>query len=86
MRRLHITGPVSTAAMKANPQAMDEYNRMRLELPLIVDEVQEPNNNVLVTVLLNIQSFSRHVLDLKCDQRLKKSYILCLTETQVLTT
>ena len=86
MRRLHITGPVSTAAMKANPQAMDEYNRMRLELPLMVDEVQKPNNNVLVIVLLKIQSFSKHVLDLKYDQRLKKSYILCLTETQVLTT
>ena len=72
--------------MKANPQAMDEYNRMRLELPLMVDEVQKPNNNVLVIVLLKIQSFSKHVLDLKYDQRLKKSYILCLTETQVLTT
>ena len=72
--------------MKANPQAVDEYNRMRLELPLMVDEVQKPNNNVLVIVLLKIQSFSKHVLDLKYDQRLKKSYILCLTETQVLTT
>ena len=34
--------------MKANPQVMDEYNRVRLHLPLMVDKVQKPNNNVLV--------------------------------------
>ena len=71
---------------KANPQAMEEYSRMLLESPLMVDEVEEPNSNVLVIVLLNIQSLSKHVLDLKCDQRLTKSDIFCLTETQVLTT
>ena len=52
----------------------------------MVDEVQEPNSNVLVIVLLNIQSFKKHVLDLKCDQRLKKSDIISLKETQVLIT
>ena len=83
---LYITGSVSAASMKANPQAMEAYNRMRLESALIVDEVKEPNSNVLVIVLLNIRSLSKHVLDLKCDQRLKKSDILCLTEAQVLTT
>ena len=83
---LYITGSVSAAVIKANPQAMEEYNRMRLERALMVDEVKEPNSNVLVIVLLNIRSLSKHVLDLKCDQRLKKSDILCLTETQVLTT
>ena len=83
---LYITGSVSAASMKANPQAMEAYNRMRLESALIVDEVKEPNSNVLVIVLLNILSFSKYVLDLKCGQRLKKSDILCLTEAKVLTT
>ena len=83
---LYITGSVSAAAMKANPQAMEEYNRMRLESALMVDEVKESNSNVLVIVLLNIRSFSNHVLDLNCDQRLKKSDIFYLTEIQVLTT
>ena len=83
---LYIIGSVSAAARKANPQVMEEYNRMHLESALMVDEVKEPNSNVLVIVLLNIRSLSKHVLDLKCDQRLKKSGILCLTETQVLTT
>ena len=83
---LYITRSVSASAMKANPQAMEEYNRKRLESTLMVDEVKEPNSNVSVIVLLNIRSLSKHVLDLKCDQRLKKSDILCLTETQVLTT
>ena len=67
--------------MKANPQAMEEYYQMRLESTLMVDDGKEPNSNVLVIVLLNLRSFSQHVLDLKCDQRLKKSDILCLTET-----
>ena len=64
--------------MKANPQPMEEYNRMRLESALMVDEVKEPNSNVLVIVLLNIRSFNKHVLDSECDQRLKKSDIFCL--------
>ena len=40
--------------MKANPQVMEEYNRIRLESALMVGEVKEPNSNVLVIVLLNI--------------------------------
>ena len=86
LENLYITGSVSTAAMKANPQAMEEYNQMRVEKALMADEGNEPNSNVLFIVLLNIWSLSKHVLDLKCDQRLKKSDIFCLTEKQVLTT
>ena len=56
---------------------------MRLQSALMVDEVKEPNSNVLVTVLFIIRLFSKHVLDLKCDQRLKTSDVLSLTETQV---
>ena len=76
---LYITGSVSAAAMKTNPQAMEEYNRMCLESELMLDEGKEPNSNVLVLVLLNIRSLRKLVLDLKCDQRLNKSDILCLT-------
>ena len=36
---LYITGSVSVAAMKVNPQAMEKYNRMRLESALMVNEV-----------------------------------------------
>ena len=36
---LYITGSVSAAAMKVNPQAMEKYNRMRLESALMVNEV-----------------------------------------------
>ena len=77
---LYITGSVSAAAMKANLQAMEEYNRIRLESALMVDEVKESKGYVLFIVLLNIQSLSKHVLDLKRDQSLEKSDILCLTE------
>ena len=59
---------------------------MHLEKALMADEGNEPNSNVLFIVLLNIWSLSKHVLDLKCDQRLMKSDIFCLTEKQVLTT
>ena len=51
---LYITGSISEAAMKANPQVMEEYSRIRLESALMVGEVKEPNSNVLVIVLLNI--------------------------------
>ena len=36
---LHITGSVSAAFMKANPQAKEEYNRMRSGSVFMVDEV-----------------------------------------------
>ena len=51
---LCITGSVIAAAMKANPQAMEEYKQIRLERELMVDEVKEANNNLLVMVFLNI--------------------------------
>ena len=51
---LYNTGSISEAAMKANPQVMEEYSRIRLESALMVGEVKEPNSNVLVIVLLNI--------------------------------
>ena len=54
LENLYITGSVSTAAMKANPQAMEEYNQMRVEKALMADEGNEPNSNVLFIVLLNI--------------------------------
>ena len=77
----YITWSSSAAIIKANTKATKENNRMRLESALVV----EPNSNELVVVLLNIRTFSKHVLDLKCDQTLKKSDRICLTETQVLT-
>ena len=43
---LYITGSVSAATMKANLQAMEENNRMRLESALMVDEVKESNGYV----------------------------------------
>ena len=55
---LHITGSISAAAMKTNPHTIEEYKRMRLESALMVDEVKEPDSNVLVIVLLNIRSLS----------------------------
>ena len=36
---LYITGSVSAAAMKVNPQVMEKYSQMRLESALMVDEV-----------------------------------------------
>ena len=36
---LHITGSVSAAFMKANPQAKKEYNRMHSGSVFMVDEV-----------------------------------------------
>ena len=65
---------------------MEEYNWMRSESLLMVDEGKEPNSNMLFIVLLNTGSLSKHFLDWKYDQFLKKSDVFCLIETQVLTT
>ena len=49
---LHITGSVSTAAMKKYPQPLKEYKQIRLECALVVDEVKERISNVLAGVQL----------------------------------
>ena len=36
-----------------------------------------------MTTLLNISSLNKHTVDLGCDERLKRSDIICLTETQL---
>ena len=41
------------------------------------------SNNTLKVVLPNVQSLSKHALDIKYDQRLSINDVICLTETQI---
>ena len=80
---LFILGTFDKKAIRASPKALEEYNRMRHESILIVENVDNIESDSLTIALLNIRSFNKHVLDLQCDKRLIESDIICLTETQL---
>ena len=53
---------------------------MRLESYLSIEHVDDPQNQSLTLTLINIRSISKHLI----DERLRKSDLICLTETQIM--
>ena len=80
---LFILGTFNVNAIRANPKAIEEYNRMRSESMLTIDNTVDVDDNTLTVTLLNTRSFRKHAVDLGCDERLTKSDIICLTETRL---
>ena len=81
---LYILGPFTEDAIRANPLALVEYSRMRTESILSVKIVEDTHQESLIVTLLNVRSLNKHVTDLVLDERLTKSDIICLTETQLI--
>ena len=79
---MYIIGSLSVEAIRTDPCALEEYNRMRSESSLPVSKTEHLQNNSLTISLLNIISLSNHLVDLINDKRLLENYIICLTETQ----
>ena len=81
---LTLTGTFTATAIKADPRAIQEYERQRLESPLLSQTFPFVSCNSLTINLLNVRSLHKHSTDIACDQRLLQSDLLCFTETQVL--
>ena len=53
---LYIVGVFSEKVIRADPRALQEYERMRLESYLSNEHVDDPQNQSLTVTLLNIRS------------------------------
>lgn len=56
---------------------------MYTESILAVEIVEDNHQESLIVTLLNIISLNKYLTDLENDERLRKSDIICLTETQL---
>ena len=81
---LHILGPFTEDSIRANPFALVEYSRMRTESILSEEFAEDTHQESLIVTLLNVRSLNKHIIDLALDERLTKSDIICLTETQLI--
>ena len=79
---MNVLGSLLVKAIRTDPCALEEYNRMRSESSLQVSKIEHLQSNSLTISLLNIRSLSNHLVDLINDKRLFESDIICLTETQ----
>ena len=79
---LYVLGCLSVKAIRADPRALEEYNRMRSESSLPVSKFEHLQSNSITISLLNIISLSNHLVDLINYKRILESDIICLTETQ----
>ena len=82
---LYLTGEYKSSAIKADPRAIHEYERMRDE------SVITPNancgmltNNSLTITLLNVRTFPNHAIDISHSEMLLQTDVFCFTETQLL--
>ena len=81
---LHLIGNFSSSAIQHNTAAAIEYDRLRIESPLVPTEDLEFVEENLTITLLNTRSMRKHALDIKYSKCLVNSDLICLTETHLL--
>ena len=79
---MYILGPFTEDLIRANSLSLVEYSRMRAETFLSVKIVEDTHQESLIVTLLNVRSLNKHATDLALDERLSKSDIIYLTQTQ----
>ena len=68
------TGTFTATAVKADSRAaIQEYERLRLECPLLSQTFAFVSCDSLTINLLNVKSLHKHSIDIACDQRLLES-------------
>ena len=73
---LHFTGDYNKNAIKADPRAFAEYERMRKECPLPQPQtLGKISNETLLVSLLNTRSLQLHLDDIISDSELMESDI-----------
>ena len=80
---LYLIGKFNLAAIRADPRAINEYQRMQKEKQLAPVSIPSTSKKSLSLIPLNTRSFSKHAIDISNDKRLLQADILCLTETQI---
>ena len=77
---LTIVGNLKKEIVKAHPNVIKEYERLRSDSNALVDKGSDSSQKLIT--LLNIRSVCKHVADFFADERLIQSPIICFTETQ----
>ena len=80
---LYLTSTFKLDAIKANIEALNEYDRLRKEALFTPVSLPMSLRETLSFVLLNVRSFKRHAVDIVCHKKLIEYDILFLTEAQV---
>ena len=83
---LYLTGNFDETAFKADEKAFTEYDRLRAECVLPDVPLMECSPDSLTITLLNTRSLRKHAVDIKSNQHLMETDLLCLTETHILPT
>ena len=80
---LYVLGYFSVKSIRADPRALNEYNRMRTERSFYDSESEDLNDSSLTISLLNTRSLNKHLIDIAHDERRLKNDVICLTEIQL---
>ena len=81
---LYLVGSFILSAIKADPKAIHEYQKLRNEGQLSFLTTSCTSSNSLKMALLSTTSLNKHGFDISEDNRLLQTDILCLTETHVM--
>ena len=57
---------------------------MRVKSYLSTEHINDRENKLLTVTLCNVRSINKHLIDLDYDEKLRKSDLICLTETQMI--
>ena len=80
----YLIGSFTLSAIKADPRAIHEYQRLRKERQLSILTTSCTSGNSLRIALLNTRLLNKHSVDISKDNRLLQTDILCLTNTYVM--
>ena len=80
MLDLTLVGNLKKEFVKAHPNVIREYERLRSDSNARIDKGSDSSQKLIT--LLNIRSVCKHVADFFADKRLNRSPIICFTETQ----
>ena len=81
---LYLIGSFTLLAIKTDPRAIHEYQRLRNDGQLSLLTTSCTSSNSLKMALLRTTSLNKHAVDISEDNRLLQTDILCLTETHVM--
>ena len=80
LENLYIKGQVTKGAFSIDPDVEIEYCRLKTQCCLTTSQIAVGFS----VALLNIESLSKHILDIASDPFIRNINVIILTETQVL--
>ena len=80
---LYTAGEIKKSHIRADSAALEEYERLRVEAPLLPIKRFENSNSSLIIGHFNVRSFFAHTSDIMSDHILLNCDLMVLSETQI---